>query len=614
MKLKSKIIIPVLALLLSATVTISVLDYFLVQNAVNTMLSHMAEGIQADNRYLDPIRNVGIIGSICSFMVMLAILLVMIGQVAKSIKSLAEAAAEVSEGDFNFHLATERSDEIGMMFNSFDKMIQTINVLTDEMEYVTVAQSEGVLATLMDESVYNGRFKEIAGLVNSMITEQNQLTSSAINCVYEIGNGSFNSAAPKFPGDKAVLNNTIGLLRQNLFNVHEEISLLTNRVADGDLESRANGSRFKGDWSNLMEGLNSLMSAITVPVNETMSVLDKISEGDFSVSMRGNYKGDYQKIKTCVNTMIGDIGGHIREISAVLTSLSSGDFTVHIHAQYKGEFQLLKDSINLIADNLNQIMSEIKTAAEQINLGSKQISDSSQVLSGGATDQTTAVDTLNLLMSEFAEIIKENTEHAGQAGVLSKDVDQAAAIGNNEVKSLLSAMGEISRSSESISSILKIIEGIASQTNLLALNAAVEAARAGEHGKGFAVVADEVRSLAYRSQNSAQESKQYISMSTEKVKTGSDAVQATSETLNKIIEIIAAVSDSISNIVNLSKRQAEKMEEFRQNMTEISNVTITNSSISQEFAATAQELSSQADIFYEKLGKFKVIEVKAYAS
>lgn len=594
-------------------------DYAALSDALFTSINNLSEQLDQEVFELNAatssaarafIRNLAIFSALI-ILICIGLSFIITKSIIKPIKALNEAAANISEGDFNVYVPESENarNEFKVLNNSFMAMIRNINALTDEIEYIAVAQSEGVSATLMDEKAYRGKYKDIAHLVNKMITEQNEITNSAIDCVYKIGSGDFNATVRKFPGDKALLNKTIDLLSKNLSDVHDEMSLLVNHAANGNLDKRADGSHFSGDWKKLIADLNKLLDAVTAPVNETMSVLDKISVGEFGVRMNGEYKGDFLKIKNCVNAMVNDIGGYIREISSVLSALSSGDFTVGISNVYLGEFQILKDSINHITDDLNQVMTEIKSAAEQINTGSSQISDSSQILASGTTEQTVSVDNMSGVMSEFAMIIKVNSENAEKASVISNDVDKAALLGNKEMDELLSAMSEIKSSSDSIATIIKTIEDIAFQTNLLALNASVEAARAGEQGKGFAVVAEEVRTLADRSQKAAQESRTYITTSVEKVKTGSVMAQTTSETLRRITELIRTVSGSVTDIAALSKAQSEKMEQFSRNVSEISNVTMTNSGISQEFAATAQELSSQADVFYSTLERFKLMEI-----
>ena len=609
MKLRNKVFIPSLVVYIAMSAATGLLNYYMIKNSI---AGSLPPGI--GSALFDGIRNRTIMMLFIGMPVFALLFLLTIDRgIVKPIRFLSAAAADLSAGDFNIHVPAGKNDEIGVLTDNFNKLIQTINNLTDELEYVAVAQSEGVSTTLIDKDAYNGRYNEIGCLVNKMITEQNEITGAALNCVFEIGNGDFSASVRQFPGDKAALNKTVEILRKNLFKVFEEMSRLVNDAANGNLSSRAGSSLFNGDWSNLMAELNALLEAVTIPINGTISVLDKISLGDFSVKMTGDYKGDYLKIKTCVNKTVSDIGGYISEISSVLSRLSSGDFTARIDSEYTGEFQHLKNSINRITVNLNEVMSGLKSSAGQITLGSKQISDSSQVLASGSITQSGAVNNLNGITSEFTSIIDENSENADTANALSGEVKRAAALSNEEMGELLSAMDDIQSSFDSISSILKEIEAIAFQTNLLALNAAVEATRAGVYGRGFGVVADEVRALADRSQRAVQESRQFIAASTEKVKTGLNAAYTTSETLKKITGLIVSVSDSVSHIAGLSKKQTEKMDEVSRSVSDISGVTTANSSMSQEFAATAQELSSQADMFYSALGKFKLTEEKPHA-
>jgi len=590
-------------MLLGFSVIIALITAFSVNTALTLAKAEHGQIYDVDASIRLTVILAAVTVSIC---ILLAIILTR--SIVKPIKFLTEIAGDVGDGDLNVHFAPGGKNELGALTDSFGKMIRTVNDLTDEIEYAAVAQAEGVSKTLVDENAYKGRFRDIANLINDMIQEQNDVTNVAVNCVYEIGEGDFNAQVRKFPGDRASLNNTIELLRKNLFDIHEEVSVLAKRAADGDLTGRVNADNFTGDWKDLMSGLNSLIHAVAEPLHETTAVLGEISGGTFSARMTGDYKGSYLSIKDSVNQMVTDIGRYIGEISNILSMVSSGDFTVRIDTAFLGEFQSLKDSINGIAHNFNEILWEIKSAAEHIKGGSKQIAASSQTMADGTREQNAAMSELNLVMTDVSGIVKDNSKGAVAAEELLDYANRAAVTCNKEMDELMAAMDGIQKSSESISSILKVIENIAFQTNLLALNAAVEAARAGEHGKGFSVVAEEVRSLALRSGKAAQESRTYITESSEKVKAGYDIAKATSDTLHKITEATSKVTEEVGNISRLSAAGAEKIDAVANDMAKISAVTIANSGISQEFAAASEEMSSQADLFYETLKNFKLLE------
>jgi PAS domain S-box-containing protein len=205
------------------------------------------------------------------------------------------------------------------------------------------------------------------------------------------------------------------------------------------------------------------------------------------------------------------------------------------------------------------LMNNVKIVSEQVSAGAKQISDSSQDLAQGSSTQTSAIEALNASVDLINAKIRTTAENTASASELSKAARQNALLGNEDVRAMLSSMEGIKQASGNIAKIIKTIESIAFQTNLLALNAAVEAARAGEHGKGFAVVADEVRSLAGRSQVSAKETNDLITETINRVDEGSKIAVKTADAFEAIVSDFDAVSKMVDEIAAASSEQAESI-------------------------------------------------------
>lgn len=529
--------------------------------------------------------------------------------IVKPITFLSEVAHDVSNGDLNFMLKTNDKDELGALKNAFGIMINTVTSLTNELEYMAVAQSEGVTGIRVDSKKYKGVFGELSMLVNDMVTEQNGITNTAINTVLEIAGGKFDAQAPAFPGDKAILNETIELLRDNIQTIYAEMSRLVQEAANGKLDSRVDDTMFSGGWRSLVSELNALLNAITNPIEETISVLERIAAGDLHTRMQGVYRGDFQKIMDCVNSMAAEINGYINEVSSVLMSLSDGDFTVAINRAYIGDFVRLKDSIHKILDNLNTDFNNMQSMAHNLSISTHQLSQASMQLAQGAAVQSESVNSLTDIIAEFRRVSEQIARDAKTADEMLINVDQATKNSNAEMLNLSKSMDDINQSSTSIASINKVIENIAFQTNLLALNAAVEAARAGEHGKGFMVVSEEVRNLANRSRTASKETTEMIEASVERVSIGTQISKKVSVLLNSVSEQIINVLSIMSNIAMVSNAQVQKddqMDDISKNTKEIITVTMANASASQQTAATSQELASQAEILNNTLARYRL--------
>lgn len=398
-------------------------------------------------------------------------------------------------------------------------------------------------------------------------------------------------------------------IRDNLQELVEETTMLTEAAVNGELDVRGNADRFSGSYQDIVAGINSTLDAVVAPIRESSEVLQNMAEGKLSMRVTGDYRGEYAKIKTALNGTLDAMSAYISEIAQVLGELAeNSNLNVQIEQEFKGDFEGIKHSINYIIYALNRILSKIHVASQQVAAGAEQISDSSQSLAQGATEQASAVEQLTASLEEVAVQTKLNAEHAGEANHLAKAARTNAATGNEQMKQMLTAMEEINTASNSISKIIRAIDDIAFQTNILALNAAVEAARAGQHGRGFTVVAEEVRNLAAKSAQAAKETGELISNSIQTVKSGTKIAQSTAGALDEIVSGVSQVAQIVGDIATSSNEQSAAIEQINRGVSQVSQVVQSNSATSEETAAASEELYSQSEFLKNLIAMFRLRE------
>ena len=529
--------------------------------------------------------------------------------ILKPIKALQDKAMKLASGDLSVNLRTNERTELGVLSNAMASMAEPVILLTRDLLHMEQELENGSLSIRLPANNYVNDYKKAVDAMNrglDILIDDNILL---LDIFRDYADGDFSKTMKQLPGESAVFNEVADKMQKELISINDDVMSIINAARQGDLSFRLDTTRHTGDWNKLIMGLNDVLEAFGKPLDEAAQVLKEISKGVLKVKVEGDYAGDFALIKNSINNTVEVLNTYIDEISNTLATVSQKDLTPVIMREYLGDFSSIKHSINGIINNFNQVIEEIESSSMQIATGVTHISDTSMSLAQGSTEQSSAVESLNLLIENMLEQIQNSAENATKTNELAILAKESANTGNEDMKAMLVSMEDINTSSENISKIIKVIDDIAFQTNLLALNAAVEAARAGEHGRGFAVVAEEVRALAQRSKDAAAETTSLIQASIEKTGFGSKIANKTAGALGQIVNQVNDISTLISSVSEAGTEQVAAINNVSASIMQISQVTQANTATAEESASITQELNSQTETFRSMVSEFKLKKV-----
>jgi methyl-accepting chemotaxis protein len=307
-------------------------------------------------------------------------------------------------------------------------------------------------------------------------------------------------------------------------------------------------------------------------------------------------KDEINSMAVTAGKMAENIQILITDVDNSLAEIAGGNFMVKslCPERYVGEFKTLNESVENLTAKMKDTLLQIGETSQRVDLGSAQLADSANALAQGAVDQAGAVEELTSTIGDVSAQARESAqriEDAYKKGLFYKD---KAEEGREEVANLVKAMEAISNVSNEIKDIIGEIEDIATQTNLLSLNASIEAARAGDAGKGFAVVADQIGKLASDSANSAVRTRELIQNALDEVEKGNETMKRTNETLQQVVEGIGFLSNVTKDASENSYSQVNTMAEVEKGIEQIAGVVESNSASAEETSATGEELANQA--------------------
>ncbi len=482
-----------------------------------------------------------IVGAIAGSIVFLICVFLLAPAITKPINKLRDIVKEFALGNYDLEIKQKSNDEIGE--------------LTESLRTLQKAQKDKIFAA---EQIASGLINKV-----ELASEKDALAIAFNKEVETIDN---------------LLNETKNLVKAN---------------RQGDMNLRSKSSNFEGEWSKLLEGINSILDAVTAPINESANVLKIMANGDFTIRVTGNYKGDHQ---------------------------------------------LMQKNINTVSDSLSDALRKVGEAVLATASSANEISASVEEMAAGAGEQTQQVSEIAHSVEQMTQTILDNTKNATIAAESAKGSGEKAKLGGQVVEDTIKGMERIAevvkesaetvetlgKSSDAIGEIIQVIDDIADQTNLLALNAAIEAARAGEKGRGFAVVADEVRKLAERTtkatkeiadmikqiQKDTNDAVQSMTQGREEVDKGKNLANKAGEVLYEIIENAQKVSDVVALVAAASEEQSSTAEEISRNIDSISSVTQQSASGTQQIAHATEDLSGLTQNLERLISHFKVDSVE----
>lgn len=346
---------------------------------------------------------------------------------------------------------------------------------------------------------------------------------------------------------------------------------------------------------------------LLLPVVKVSDQIQELARGHFEDHL--DLPEDDSEVGTMVRAihfMNDNFTKMVTEISRILGEMGEGNYQVAPTEEYVGDFIQIKESMEKIIADTRNTLSTIRNTANDIGSGSEQLAQAATDLAEGCTRQAGQISDSSQMINTMTKSIEEKAETAKQTAEISKEAAQTVEEGNQKMQELKAAISDISKCSEEIRSIIQVIEDIASQTNLLSLNASIEAARAGEAGRGFAVVAEQVKNLAEQSTQAAGETTKLIETTITAVEKGIAIAEDTESNMEQVMVNTQSAATRMIEMAQTLQTEAVNMKQIDERISQMTEIVDSNSASSEETAAVSEEQSTLVQTMVHMMDQFTI--------
>lgn len=380
----------------------------------------------------------------------------------------------ISKGDIPARITDSYNGDFNTIKHNLNACIEAVNSMVVEAVNLEKAAIEGRLATRADASKYQGDFRKVVEGVNNCLDAVIGPLNVAADYVDKFANGIIPPAITgNYNGDFNIIKDNLNSCVHALSALVADANLLAKAAAEGALSTRADATKHWGDYRKVVEGVNATLDSVIGPLNVAATAVDHISKGNIPAKITDTYHGDFNTIKNNLNTCIDAVNRLVSDANMLAQAASEGRITARADAtQHQGDFRKVVEGVNATLETIVAPIIAVKVAVETINTAAGEISQGNTDLSSRTEQQASSLEETAASMEELASTVKQNAENAKQANQLALAASGVAVKGGEVVSEVVSTMGAINESARKIEDIISVIDGIAFQTNILALNAA----------------------------------------------------------------------------------------------------------------------------------------------